>query len=282
MKRTELYIVGLLMIAIAPFARGDWRIEGETGILYQSNLSNSDRSADRQGDWAWTGEARLANGFQLSRDLRLTLTGDFRSFVWGQFCGFDEVDAGLSATVRYRFGLGSEAPWISLAERIGDNQFREDFRSGWDESVRLRGGLALSPRLALEAGYTFENVATAGDFWDQQGHRADLRLSFALTPSWQIGAGYSYRNGDVFSYAVPPRPDIARIAPVRPAVPTFGRNPFYNAYRLSGRTHAISAFAACNLTRYLAFKLSYEYSQTSHDPLRYENHLVKASLAFAY
>src|SRR5262249_3660107 len=152
------------------------------------------------------------------------------AFVWGQFCGFDEVGAGLSADLRYRFGLGAKAPWISLGERIGYDEFRENFRSGWDESVRIHGGIAVSERLALEGGYTFENVAADDDFFEQQAHRLNLRLTFDLTSACQIGVGYSYRNGDVISYAVPPRPDIFSFAPVRPGITTFGTNPTYNAY----------------------------------------------------
>src|SRR4029077_12798889 len=133
-------------------------------------------------------------------------------------------------------------------------------------------GVGVTPRLALEAGYTFENLATAGDFFDQQSHGGDLRLTYDLTPSLQVGVGYAYRSGDVISYAVPARPDIFSIARVRPNVTTFGTSPAYNAYRLLGRTHAASVFAAYNLSKYLSLELSYEYSQTSHDPLSYQNH----------
>jgi hypothetical protein len=282
MRRTELCLLGLLIIGISPAAHADWRVEGETGFIYESNLSNSNRSADMQDDWAWRNEVRLANGLQLARDWRLIVAADCGSTLWAEFDGFDEVGAGLAATLRYRFGLGAQAPWISLGERIGYDSFREESRSGWDESLRLRAGVSVSSRLALEAGYTFENMAATGDFFDLQSHRADVRAIFDLTSSLQIGVGYAFRSGDVISYAVPPRPDIFQIATVRPGVTTFGSNPAYNAYRLSGQTHSISAFTAYNLTRYLTFQLSYEYSQTSHDPLHYENHVVEGKIAFAY
>ena len=284
MRKTTFSVVIMTMalLIMAPWSRGDWRLDGATGFNYESNLSNSDRSSDVQDDFSWETQLQLAHGAQLSRDLRLILGADSRSLLWAHFYGFDEIDTGFSATLRYRFGLGAQSPWISLSERIGYNHFWENFRSGWDESARLRAGITIRPRLTLEAGYTFENLATAGTFFDQQSHRGDLRISYDLTSSLQVGLGYSYRSGDVISYAVPARPDIFAIARVRQNVTTFGSNPAYNAYRLIGRTHAVSAFASYNLGRYLSLELTYEYSQTSRDPLSYENHFVAGKIAFAY
>jgi hypothetical protein len=282
MKRLTFALVGLFLLVASPFARADWRLEAETGALYQSNLSNSDRSSDVRDDWAWTAIARLSNGFQLGRDLRLSVGADLQSDVWARYNGFDQIAATTSAGLRYRFGLGRQAPWLLLEESIGYHRFDETFRDGWNETIGLRGGVALSERMALEAGYSFTNFATPNDFFDLQGHRVSARMIFDATARLQVGLGYSYREGDVISYAVPARPDIFDIAVVRPSVPTFGDNPRYNAYRLRGRTHAVSVSAGYTLTKYLSLQVNYEFSTTSHDPLRYDNHLVEASIGFAY
>jgi len=265
-----------------PCAQADWRFGAESGSLYESNLSNSDRASDEKQDWAWKSGAQAGNGLQLSRDLRLNLGADLRSLVWGRYDGLDQIGSGVSAGLRYRFGLGRQAPWITLEDRIGYDHFRENFRSSWDETLGLRGGIGLSERLALECGYLFENIAAPGDFFDQQSNRVDGRIIVDLTASLQIGLGYSYRNGDIISYAVPPRPDLFAIARVRPQVSTFGTNPFYNAYRLRGETHAVTVAAGYTIRKYLSIEVAYEYAATSHDPLQYENHLVEAKIAFAY
>lgn len=263
-------------------ARADWRLDAQTGALYESNLSNSDQTSDEKDDWAWKTEAGIGNGIQLTHDLRLNLGADFRSLVWSQYDGFDQVGAGVSASLRYRFGLGLRAPWLLLEERIGYDSFRETFLSNWDESLRLRGGLALSSRVALEAGYTFENFAGPGNFFDRQGNRADVRMVFDLTERLQIGIGYSYRDGDIISYAVPPRPELLEIGPVRRSVTIFGTNPPYNAYRIRAETHAVSIVAGYSLTKNLSLQLAYEFGATAHAPLRYQNHVVEAKIAFAY
>ena len=263
-------------------ARADWRFSAETGALYDSNLSNSDIASEEENDGAWRSAARIGNGFQLSRDLRLDLGADLRSAVWEEFDAFDEIGAGASVGLRYRFGLGRQAPWLLLENRIGYDRFRETFRSSWDEVLRLRGGLALSERVALEAGYTFENVAAPGDFFDRQSNGADGRLIVDLTSALQIGLGYSYRNGEVISYSPILRPDIFQLASEKRQVATFGTNPFYTAYRLRADTHAISIFAGYTLTKYSSIQVSYEYAVTSHESLQYNNHLVEAKIAFAY
>ena len=282
MKTAKAVLLSVLIATVPAAARADWLFDAETGSLYQSNLSNSDRSADEKDDWAWKTDLRIGNGLQLSRDLRLTLTADLRGNVWDRFDAFNEIGAGAAAGLRYRFGLGRLAPWILLENRIGYDRFHNSEFSGWDESLRLRGGIALSERIALEAGYIFDNFAAPDNFYDVQGHTGLARVIVDLTSSLQVVLGYSYREGDVISYNVPPRLDIFELASqVRP-VTTFGTNPSYNAYRLRGQTHAISVATGYALTRYLSVQVAYEYATTSHDPLRYENHSVEAKVAFAY
>jgi hypothetical protein len=282
MKTVKSRLLSVLLAMTLNFARGDWRFEAETGGFYDSNLSNSDRASDEKDDWAWKTDVRISDGFQLSRDLRLNLAADLNGAVWDRYHAFNEIGGGASAGLRYRFGLGRQAPWILLEDRIGYDGFRESVRNGWNESLRLLGGIAISERVTLEAGYTFQNFAARDNFFDEQGHRGDARVIVDLTSSLQIALGYSYRDGDVIAYAVPPRPDLVLLASERRPVSTFGTDPRYTAYHIQAHTHAVSVSAVYALTKYLSVQLAYEYAATLHDPLHYENHFVDAKLAFAY
>jgi hypothetical protein len=284
MKRIVLStILAMSLSLILSLARAaNWRLDAETGVLYDSNLSNSDRSSDVEDDWAWKTNLRLGNGFQLSRDLRLSLAADLHGLLWDHYHGFNEIGGGAVAALRYRFGLGRQAPWILLEERIGYDGFRESERNGWDETLQLRGGISLAERVALEAGYTLQNFAAIEEFWNLQGHRGDVRLLIELTSSLQVALGYSYRDGDIIAYAVPPRPDLVRLGPDRQPVSTFGTDPLYTAYPIRARTHAVSIFAAYAVSRHFFVQLAYEYAATSHDPLEYENHFVEAKAGFSY
>src|SRR4051812_19413753 len=107
--------------AISFSARADWHFDAETGGVYNSNLSKSDVEEDIENDWAWKTAARAGYGLQLSRDLRLNLAGDVGAEVWSDFDGFNHIDLGASAALRYRFGLGRQAPWVAVENRLAHN-----------------------------------------------------------------------------------------------------------------------------------------------------------------
>ena len=278
---TKIALSAVFLILLSDLARAEWRFEAETGVIYDSNLSNSDRSADVRDDWAWKSDVSVNNGLQLTHDLRLNLGADVRGELWDRFGAFNTIGAGASAALRYRFGLGRQAPWIMLDDRFGYDRFQDTAQSGYDNVVNVRGGVALTDRIALEGGYAFESFVAPNDFYDRQLHRGNALVIFDVTSSLQLIAGYTYREGDVISYAVPPRPDIARIAVIRAGEDEFGL-PLRNAYKFLGRTHAFSFSAAYQLTKYASVQLAYEYAITTHDPLQYENHIVEAKIAVAY
>jgi len=271
----------VLPILLSSFARAEWRFEGQTGAVYNSNLSNSDRSADVRDDWAWNSDISAGNALQLTRDLRLNFGADLRGELWDRFDAFNTIGPGTSAGLRYRFGLGRQAAWILLEDRLGYDWFQDTPQSGCDNVLNFQAGIALSDRIALECGYAFESFVAPNDFYDRQLHRANARMVFDLTSSLQVTAGYAYREGDVISYAVPPRPDIARFSIEREDQDEFGQ-PLRTAYKLLARTHALSFSAAYQLTKYASVQLGYEYAVTTHDPLQYENHVVEANIAVAY
>jgi hypothetical protein len=107
----------VLLILLSSFARAEWRFEGETGVVYNSNLSNSDRSADIRDDWAWRSDISASNGLQLTRDLRLNLGADLRGELWDRFDAFNTIGPGASAGLRYRFGLPTLLPPALRAQR---------------------------------------------------------------------------------------------------------------------------------------------------------------------
>lgn len=277
-RRTGLAV--LLAMALSA-ARADWRVDAETGALYDSNLSNSDRASDVKDDWAWQSNLRVGNAFQLARDLRLNLGVDLRAQVWTRFYAFDNLAPGGSASLRYRFGLGRLAPWVSVEDRLAYAFFKEDDRSGIDNSLGIRGGFGITERLAVEAAYTFDDYVAKDPFWNLNGNSGAIRLTFDATSSLQVAVGYLYRNGEVISYALPPRPDIFALSSARESVNSFGSPP-YTAYRLRGSTNAVSASAGYTISKYISLQVSYEFRRTTDGPLNYVNHLVEAKIAFAY
>jgi len=274
------WLILLLAITLSA-ARADWRLEAETGALYESNLSNSDRGADEKNDFAWQSNLKAGNGFQLTRDLRLNLGADLGGQVWARYDAFNNVAPGGIAGLRYRFGLGPAAPWVLVEDHVAYTFFEEVDRSGLGNRFRVRSGFGIGDRIALEAAYTFDDFEAKDAFWDLGGHSGSIRLTFDVTSSLQVGLGYSYRDGDVISYALPPRSDLFALSSDREPVSSFGR-PLYTAYRLRGSSNTISASLGYALGKYISVQASYEFRNTSSGPLEYENHSVEAKVAFAY
>jgi hypothetical protein len=277
-KATGLVV---LLAMVLSAARADWRVDAETGALYDSNLSNSDRASDVKDDWAWQSNLRAGSTFQLARDLRLNLGVDLRAQVWTRFYAFNNVAPGGTASLRYRFGLGRLAPWVLIEDRLAYAFFKEGDRSGVDNRLRIGGGCGITDRLSVEATYTFDNYEARSPFWDLSGNSGAIRLTFDLTSSLQVALGYLYRNGEVISYALPPRPDLFALSSVREPVYSFGSPP-YTAYRLRGSTNALSASAGYTISKYISLQVNYEFRKTTDGPLEYVNHLVEAKIAFAY
>jgi hypothetical protein len=283
MKRKTLTGLWGLCALAAGHAQAEWRLDAETGAFFDSNLSNAERESDVRADWAWRSDVRIGDGFQLTRDLRLNAAGDLRGEIWDRFGSFNQIDPGALIGLRYRCGLGRQAPWLLLENRFGYDRFQETERSGWTESVNLRGGIGLTERIALEAGYGFENHVAPDTFYDRQNHQALIRAIVDPVSSLRVAVGYIYREGDVISYATPPRPDLVRLATeVRPGETTFGSGHPLTAYKLLGRTHDVSVSAVYTLTKYVSLEVDYDYAVTLHDPLQYENHFVAAKVLFAY
>jgi len=278
LKATGLVVLLALVLCVA---RADWRIDAETGALYDSNLSNSERASDVKDDWAWQSNLRVGDGFQLTRDLRLNLGIDLREQTWARFDGFNNVAPGGTASLRYRFGLGRLAPWALLEDRLAYAFFKEGDRSGLDNRFRIRGGFGITARLSLEVAYTFDEYEARSPFWDLSGNSGAIRATFDVTSSLQVALGYSYRNGEVISYALPPRPDLVALSSAREPVYSFGIPP-YTAYRLRGSTNALSASAGYTISKYISLQVNYEFRKTTDGPLDYVNHLVEAKVAFAY
>ena len=278
-RRIPIVILFTLVWISSKAAGADWRFEAESGTVYESNISNSDR--DLEDDWAWQNSARVSNGLQLTRDLRLSFGVDVFDQFWANFRDFNNFQPGGLFGLRYRFGLGRNAPWVFVEDHIGYSFFGDKDRSGLENRFRAGGGIALTDRLSLEAAYRFENFDARDPFWDWSGHTAMARLTFDLTSSCQIAVGYSYRSGEVISYALPPRPDLVGIASERESVDTFGF-PNYTAYKMHGITNSVSASAAYTVNKYVSIVMSYEYRNTFHKPLEYEGHIFEAKVAFGY
>ena len=270
----------LLCASLQSAKAGKWIFDFRSGVLYDSNVSNSDRPDEREADLAWRSDFAAGQSFQLNDDLRLSVFGEVESHLWATYDGLSNIRPGLVPSLRYRFGLGKNAPWIRLETKAGYANFAESGRSGWEVRPGLRGGLSMAEHVALEVGYEYQHYAAREAVWEQDGHSVSLRGKIELTSSTQLSIGYSYRYGDVTAAAIPPRPDFVAIADVREFINTFDE--LYMAYRFPASTHAGSIGLSQTLGHGVALQASYEYRYTTHDSLHYLNHATQLALAISF
>ena len=158
------------------------------------------------------GDLRVVNGFQVARDLRLNLGVDLREQVWARFDAFNNVAPGGTASLRYRFGLGRLAPWVLIEDHLAYAFFMESNKSDEADGFRIRGGFGITERLSLNFFTRSALQGTKSLLGPERKQRHALATTFDVTSSLQVAFGYLYRNGEVISYAIPPRPDLVALS----------------------------------------------------------------------
>ncbi len=260
--------------------RADWIRDFRGEMVYDDNVSRSNRAEDERDDLAFVGRIRFGRFGELSDHLRLTVTGDLEAQTFLQYGDFNRITLGGTAALRYRLGLGAQAAFIRLEASGGYAAFAQSLQSGARFRAGLTAGKRLTERFALSGSYFYEEIGGEIRVFDRCGHILGLAATFDLTERTQLSAGYEFRTGEVNSYAVPPRPDIVALANARREVNTFGET--YVAYNLDAITHSLNIGVSQALTESISANLRYEWQQTSRAHLSYVNNVLHLSIHAAF
>ncbi len=257
-------------------ARADWIRDLRGEVSYDDNLSNSDREADQKGDFAFAAQARFGRFGELTDHLLLTITADLDARAYAEYQDFNRVLLASSASLRYRFGLGAMAPFIRIDASGGYANFEQNLQDGWRYRAGITVGKRITERLAIDASYAFEDIGARVRVFDRRANVFALTASFDLTAAMQLTAAYEFRDGEVVSYAVPPRPDLRALSNADQLVYTFG--PLYEAYNLNATTNVFAFGISRALTQSVSINLRYEWQGTSRDQISYVDNVVRVSI----
>jgi len=274
----RVLLAAALIFGAAPATNADWIREFRAEGLYNSNVSRSNRAEDRLDDFAFGASVRFGKFTHLdSADkLRLTFTLDVDSQAFAEFDDFNNVSAGATASLRYRFGLGAAAPFLRVEGTVRWADFNDELQDGVRSQLEVVAGKRVLDRLELQAGYVFDNTDTRTPLYDQQGHGFFVRAAFDLTSSTQLTAEYSFRRGEVVSYNVPPRPDLIALANTRLEVDIFGTP--YVAYNLNATTQRGAFGIHQAITRNVGVSFRYELQSTTRSQIDYTSHVFLAAI----
>ena len=251
--------------------RADWIRDFSLSGSYNDNISNSQRSADVRSAWSSAATARVGKFTQLSEALRFTFTLDLAAQLWTDYPNLNNFETGGTAALRWRFGLGAMAPFLRAEVSAHYAGFGQDLQDGGRYRGAITLGKRLTERLEVQAAFLLDSAQAVSQVFDQNGIGFVLRAAFDLTNRTQLTLDYTYRHGEVISYAVPPRPDIVALANNRIAVNTFGQP--YVAYNLDATTQGFAVGLNQALTENLGCSCRYERWETSRSFLQYTNNV---------
>ena len=274
----RLMLAAALIFVAAADANADWVREFRAEGLYNSNVSRSNREEDRLDDFAFGASVRFGKftHFDSADRLRFTFTLDLDSQAFAEFDDFNNISAGATGSLRYRFGVGASAPFIRVEGGLRWTDFNDELQDGVRSELAVVVGKRIFERLELQAGYVFDHTQTRTSLYDQQGDGFFVRAAFDLTSSTQLTAEYSFRDGEVVSYNVPPRPDLVALANTRLDVNNFGTP--YVAYNLDATTQRGAFGIHQAITRNVGVSVRYELQSTTRDQIDYTSHVFLAAV----
>ncbi len=273
----------LLLIAPCPaHLAAAWTWQGVSEAVWHSNITNSDRPADRLSALQWRTELSgavnrsLPGGNFVSTGLQIELD------LWPRYEGLDSISFGPSFALSHKFGLGAQA-WVIGAAASGDwVTVREHVRSGLAGELRLevrkRWGDSWQSFLGSErTRYEARQLA-----FTHSGRENYLRVEYQLNPVWRAAVELRQRVGIVVSYTTPPRPDLVLAGKVLTLVDTFERETPLLAYYFPADTQSASLELTRTMGPAASAYLKFEYGETTHFALRYLNQRSTLGLVWRF
>jgi hypothetical protein len=251
-------------------------MSAEIGSRFESNASNSDQPGDRLADGFLTVRVDAGTKGVFGRDwrwqARLSGTGE-EAFRYQEL---SQIEGGVRLGMERKFGLGWNAPRLQF-------DVYSAFRGAGQVGA---SGLALVPSLALvwqiaeRAGagvrYVPQWFFAQGTLFDSAAQEVRLSGWFDLFPGTRLLADFSFRHGDVVSYATPPRPDLAAIAQVKETTDVFGAERI--AYRFDADTYGIQFGIDQSLASHVRLRAVYRLEITDRGNLQYTNNIAEIGL----
>jgi hypothetical protein len=262
-------------------------LAGEIGSRFESNASNSNKPSDRLADGFFTARAEAGTRGVWGRDWRWHTHLAGEGEVAFRFEGLSQIEGGVRLGTERKFGLGWNAPRLQFDVYTAFRGAGQAGASGFRLAPSLVFIWQVSERAGVSVRYSPHWFFAQGDLFDSAAQETGVFGWFDLFPATRLFVGYSFRYGDVVSYATPPRPDLVAIAIVREATDVFGAERM--AYRFDAATQSVQAGIEQTLFGFvelreretstqLSLRATYRFEITQRGSLEYENHIAEIGL----
>ncbi|HTQ31268.1 MAG TPA: hypothetical protein VMI53_08660 [Opitutaceae bacterium] len=243
---------------------------------WNDNVDNASRRPDRIGGLQFHGDVTMRQMHELGADWALFLGGALSAEAWPRFDGLDSIAAGPRLALQRKFGLGAFAPALRLELGADGVAADESARSGPAGTAALRLVQRFSAATRAELSGELARLDARGAVFARTGETLAAGLDHDLDERWRVSLQFAWRDGDVVSYATPPRPDLRAVARTLIANDTFER-PFI-VYRLGAHTLDYRIALSPALDERTALSLAFGLRETARPGVRYVNHLVSLGL----
>lgn len=243
MKPACVLAVGLLLLAPAVSMAAP-TLRASTTLSWAGNISRtSDPSAERDATTLDAAASATLNR-QLTRDWFAWASAEAASFSDFNFELTDRAQLGLRGGLRWKFGLGAQAPMLDFSAGLARRLARYGGSSGWvvDANARLSKRLGDTVRLGLTGEW--QQVYARHSTFDTRHRQALFDAAWDFAYGWQLAVGLGRQWGDVVANATGPTYAQALAGGFGPSVQAyysaiaFETNQLYGLNWVSYRVHA--------------------------------------------
>jgi hypothetical protein len=267
-----------MLLALSTPARAEWFTGADIRTIYDGNVNLAIADQDRKSDILLSYSASFGRFFPLAGSTGLSVSAEAKYVDFARFSGLDNLEAGLSASLKYKKGLGSYAPWVKVFGSAKHVDYREEFRDGYVLRSGLLLGKRLYERVFAQIGYEYVDGSARNSRFGMRDSVVSVRLDYLLTETMQTWISYSRSRG-IYQIYIP-------VDSTRPAVPgafivdTFGGPS--NALQVRATTQVLSAGASKALASHWSADISADFVDIYGRGREYPDVLYKAGIVFAY
>lgn len=204
-------VLALLTFTKPAFATWvEWIVEPAISFNHKENINNAFIKSDEKDDNIITPAFTFGRIYQVADFTRASLTTELMYDSHQDFTDLSHLTAGAAISIKHKFGIGRELPWIQSIASASILDFRGD---RWDSNLyalNLSLGKRLHDRVDATITYKYEirDGKTSPSTFDHKGHTGAIGMNLLLTEKMLLSLKYSIRKGDIAAVCSPQSFDL--------------------------------------------------------------------------
>lgn len=265
---------------VASARADDWAPNLTLSATWNDNATNANLDADQISALQTQADVIASDRYALGRDDSFHLGLHAAAEWWPRYRRLTSGAVGLRGEWQHKFGLGAFAPVLALEAGVDAVGAQDGGRDGTSTTGALSFRKRLNDRWRVSLAQDLSQHYARAAVYDRTGSQTTLELGFDATELTRFTLAAFHHEGDIVSYATPPRPELAALATNRGPSAIFNRN--HVVYSIDARTIGARGSLIRALSDETAGILSYEYRESERAPFRYVNHLVTLALVHQF